>query len=143
MKTKKSLLIIGLVTIAMIAAGTVLGVQLTSNKPLNKQTPSTIFLTIDDTNNTFSLKRGDFLNVTLPDYGDGGYVWTIISIDEQLLSQTEQFSWGSSGMIGDFGKDTWVFTALQTGSTLLHLQCARPFDTSDVCQEFTVTIEIA
>jgi predicted secreted protein len=142
MKTKKSLILVGLVAIVAVAAGTVIGVNLTSEKPMNKQTPSTVYINADANDTTVSVKKGNIVNLTLQDYGDGGYVWTITAIDEKLLFQTDQFNWGSSGMLGDFGKDTWVFTATQTGSTTLSLECKRPFDGMDSCQQFVVHLEI-
>ncbi len=142
MKTKKSLILVGLVAIVAVAAGTVIGVNLTSEKPVNKQTPSTVYINADANDTTVSVKKGNIVNLTLQDYGDGGYVWTITAIDEKLLFQTDQFNWGSSGMLGDFGKDTWVFTATQTGSTTLSLECKRPFDGIDSCQQFVVHLEI-
>jgi predicted secreted protein len=142
MKTKKSLILVGLVAIVAVAAGTVIGVNLTSEKPVNKQTPSTVYINADANDTTVSVKKGNIVNLTLQDYGDGGYVWTITGIDEKLLFQTDQFNWGSSGMLGDFGKDTWVFTATQTGSTTLSLECKRPFDGIDSCQQFVVHLEI-
>jgi len=142
MKTKKSLILIGLIAIVAIAAGTVIGVNLTSKKPMNKQTPSTVYIKADANNTTISVKKGDTVNLTLQDYGDGGYVWTITRIDEKLLFQTDQFNWGNSGMLGDFGKDTWVFTATQTGSTTLSLECTRPFGEKNTCQQFVVHLKI-
>ena len=142
MKTKKSLILIGLVAIVAVAAGTVIGVNLTSEKPMNTHTPSTVYITADANDTTVSVKKGDIVNLTLQDYGDGGYVWTVTRIDEKLLFQTDQFNWGSSGMLGDFGKDTWVFTATQTGSTTLSLECTRPFGEKDSCQKFVVQLEI-
>jgi predicted secreted protein len=142
MKTKKSLILVGLVAIVAVAAGTVIGVNLASEKPVNKQTPSTVYINADANDTTVSVKKGNIVNLTLQDYGDGGYVWTITAIDEKLLFQTDQFNWGSSGMLGDFGKDTWVFTATQTGSTTLSLECKRPFDGMDSCQQFVVHLEI-
>ncbi len=82
------------------------------------------------------------MNLTLPDYGDGGYIWEVIHNDDTMLSKTDQFTWGSSGMLGDFGKDTWLFTAVHTGSTTLELRCQRPFGEQEICQTFTVTIHI-
>jgi len=142
MKAKTSVLIIGLVAIAVITAGTVIGVNLSSQGQKNQQTSKVFSLTGADNNTVVSLKKGDKLNLTLPDYGDGGYVWEIIHNDENILSKTDQFTWGSSGMLGDFGKDTWVFTAINTGSASLELRCQRPFGEQDVCQTFTVTIHI-
>jgi predicted secreted protein len=143
MKTKTSLIIIGLVAIVAIAAGTVLGVNLMSEKLNEKQPPSTIYCNVEDNNSTISIKKGDQVNLTLQDYGDGGYTWKIVTLNEQLLKkESEQLNWGSTGMLGDFGKDTWIFTALNTGSTTLKLECARPFNTTDIAQTFVVTINI-
>jgi predicted secreted protein len=143
MKTKTSLIIIGLVAIAAIAAGTVLGVNLLSEKPIEKKTPSTLYWDVEDNNTAISVKKGNQVNLTLQDYGDGGYSWRFVAIDEQFLKkESEQLNWGSTGMLGDFGKDTWIFTALNTGSTTLKLECARPFNTTDIAQTFVVTINI-
>jgi predicted secreted protein len=142
MKSKTTLIIVGLVAIVAIAAGTVIGVNLTSEKPINKQTPSTVYINADANDTIVSVKKGDIVNLTLQDYGDGGYIWTITRIDEKILFQTNQFNWGSSGILGDFGKDTWVFTATQTGRTTLSLDCKRPFGENDTCQQFVVHLEI-
>jgi predicted secreted protein len=143
MKTKTSLIIIGLVAIAAIAAGTVLGVNLLSEKPIQKKTPSTLYCDFEDNNTVISVKKGYQVNLTLQDYGDGGYSWRLVALDEQFLKkESEQLNWGSTGMLGDFGKDTWIFTALNTGSTTLKLECTRPFNTTDIAQTFVVTINI-
>ena len=142
MKTKKSLILVGLVAIVIVAAGTVIGMNLTFERPVNKQTPSTVYINADANNTTISVKKGGTVNLTLQDYGDGGYVWTITRIDEKTLFQTDQFNWGGSGMLGDFGKDTWLFTATQTGNTTLSLECKRPFGEMDTCQQFVVHLEI-
>jgi predicted secreted protein len=143
MKTKTSLIIIGLVAIVAIAAGTVIGVNLMSEKPIEKKTPSTIYCNVEDNTSTISIKKGDQVNLTLQDYGDGGYTWKIVTLNEQLLKkESEKLNWGSTGMLGDFGKDTWIFTALKTGSTTLKLECVRPFNTTDIAQTFVVTINI-
>ncbi|MBN1860970.1 MAG: protease inhibitor I42 family protein [Candidatus Thermoplasmatota archaeon] len=142
MKTKKSIIAIGLVLIAAIAAGTVIGVNLTADKKKTPQTPLVFSLTAENHETTISLKKADMINLTLPDYGDGGYIWTILQYDENILHQTDSFQWGGSGMLGDFGKDTWLFTAINPGSTLLELRCQRPFGEQDICQTFNVTITV-
>ncbi len=142
MKAKTSVIIIGLVAIAVITAGTVIGVNLGSQIQKNPQKPTIFSLTDADNKTIVSMKLGDKLNLTLPDYGDGGYIWEISHNDENMLSKTDQFTWGSSGMLGDFGKDTWMFTAIHTGSTTLELRCLRPFGEQDICQTFSVTITI-
>ena len=133
---------IGLVLIAAIAAGTVIGVNLSADKQKNSQTPMVFSLTQENHETTISLKKADMINLTLPDYGDGGYIWTILQCDENILHQTDSFQWDSSGMLGDFGKDSWLFTAINPGNTLLELRCQRSFGEQDICQTFIVTITV-
>jgi predicted secreted protein len=142
MKAKKSWMILGLVTIAAIAAGTVIGVNIVTQKQKNPLAPAIVSLKQEDNNKTVSLKVGDKVNLTLPDYGDGGYVWNVVHNDSSVLSQTEYFTWGSSGLLGDFGKDTWLFTAIHAGSMTLELRCQRPFGDQESCQSFIVTITV-
>jgi predicted secreted protein len=142
MKTKKSIMIIGLVAIAAVAAGSVIGVNLSGEKHNNLQTPKMHYLTTADRDSTVAVKTGDSINLTLADHGDGGYIWTITQRDQKLLRQTEQFTWGSSGMLGDFGKDTWIFSTVTSGTTVLQLQCQRSFGEQDISETFTVTLNI-
>jgi predicted secreted protein len=142
MKTKTTIVFIGLVMIAAVAAGTVLAVTL-SEKPISKPpTPSTVYVTQNDNGTTISMKKGGLLNVTVRNYGDGGYIWTVTSIDSTMLRLENKFAWGSSGMLGDFGKDTMVFSALQPGSTTLSLECKRPFGQQDICQKLVIQLNI-
>jgi predicted secreted protein len=142
MKTKTMMIGTGLALIAIIAAGTVIGMNLTSKNPETVPTVPTHYLNADNNGTTICLKKGDSVNLTLPDYGDGGYTWSITKMDNTMLRQDRQFTWGSSGMLGDFGKDTWLFTALQTGNMNLELVCSRPFDQHDICQTFVVELQI-
>jgi predicted secreted protein len=141
MRTKNVFLLSGLVVIAAIAAGTVIGVSLT-NKPIKDLSPSTMYLTENDNGTTVSMKKGDQVNLTLRNYGDGGYAWVITDIDDEALSLKNNFTWGSSGLLGDFGKDTWVFSAEKIGSTTLGLECRRSWDQNDICQKLVIEVEI-
>ena len=143
MKTKTTIVIFGLVLLAAIAAGTVLAVTLNEKPAVKPATPSTMFVTEQNNGTTISMKQEDLLNVTLHDFGDGGYTWVITSIDPTMLRQDKQINWGSSGMLGDFGKDTFLFTALKAGSTTLSFESRRAFDDQDVCQRLVIQLEIA
>jgi predicted secreted protein len=142
MKTKTTIIFVGLVMLAAIAAGTVLAVTLSEKPVVKPMTPSTVYVTEQNNGTIILIKKGDVLNVTLHDYDDGGYTWTITSIDTTMLRQDTQFTWGSSGMMGDFGKDTFMFTALKSGSTTLSLTCKRSFGDQDVCQKLVLQLEI-
>ena len=82
------------------------------------------------------------MNLTLQDYGDGGYTWSITSLDEQILALSQQMNWGSSGLPGDYGKDTWLFTASNTGTTTLTLECKQPWAGGETSQTVTFTVEV-
>jgi len=142
MKTKTTIVFIGLVLLAAIAAGTVLAVTLTEKPAVKPLTPATVHITQDQNGTIVHMNKGDLLNVTLHNYGDGGYTWVIKRIDTTMLRQDTQFTWGSSGMMGDFGKDTFMFTAVKAGSTTLSLECKRAFGEQDVCQNLVIQLEI-
>lgn len=142
MKTKTTIVFVGLVMLAAIAVGTVLAVTLSEKQIVKPMTPSTVYVTENNNGTTISIKKGDLLNVSVHDYGDGGYVWAITRIDNTMLRQDAQFTWGNSGMLGDFGKNTWVFTALKTGSTTLGLECKRPFGDQNISQKLVIQLEI-
>ena len=80
MKTKKSLIVIEVVTIAAIAAGTGIGVSLTADKqpPPPLQISQIIFLSDADHASTVFLKKEDVINITSPRYGDGEYIRMIV-----------------------------------------------------------------
>jgi flagellar basal body-associated protein FliL len=59
MKTKKSILIIGLVAIAIVAAGTVIGVNLSTEKQKNQPASMVFYLSAEDHNTTVSMKQGE------------------------------------------------------------------------------------
>ena len=142
MKTKTTIIFVGLVMLAAVAAGTVLAVTLSEKPAIKPMTPSTVYVTEDKNGTTIHMKKGDLLNVTLRDYGDGGYTWVVNRIDTTMLRQDTRFTWGSSGMMGDFGKDTWMFTALKSGNTTLGLECKRAFGEKDVYRNLVLQIEI-
>jgi predicted secreted protein len=142
MKTKTSIVFIGLVMLAAIAAGTVLAVTLSEKPSVKPIAPTTVYVTEDKNDTIVHMKKGDLLNVTLRDYGDGGYTWAINRIDTTMLRQDTQFTWGSTGMLGDFGKDTFMFTALSAGNTTLSFECKRAFDAQDICQNLVLHLEI-
>jgi predicted secreted protein len=131
----------GLVMIAAVTAGTVLAVTL-SEKPTIPMVPSTTFITENDNGSTIPLKKGDTVNLTVHDYGDGGYIWVLTNVNSTMLRQDRFFTWGSTGMLGDFGKDTWTFTALNSGDTMLSLECKRCFGEQDICETLVVHLKI-
>lgn len=141
MKANKTIIIyVMLAVVASIITGTVISVAL-SETPM-KNNHKTIYLTEKDNGSTVSVRKGDMLNLTLQDRGDGGYTWTITKIDEKILGQVDQFNWGNSGLLGDFGKDTWIFSAKNIGTTTLQLECKRPWTGGNTSETISVNIEV-
>jgi predicted secreted protein len=139
MKTSTTIAIIGGVIIASVAGAAFIYVY-TPMTGGPTYTPKTVSITEQDNNTTVTLMAGDSVNLTLKDYGDGGYQWNITSIDDQMLRLDNTITWGGSGMPGDFGNDTWIFTVLSGGKTTLRLECTRPGDDGETCATMTVTI---
>ena len=142
MSKNKVIYLFGLVISIAIIATTAISVASMLSDKTTKENNYMKFITAEDSGTTLSLKKGDKLNLELKDYGDGGYSWEIVTLDETVLSLTERFDSEPSGMLGDFGNDIWVFTAEKTGSTTLELKCSRSWDKADVCAEFIIQVEV-
>jgi predicted secreted protein len=142
MTKNKVIYIFGLVISALIIATTAIGVASILTGETNKGNSTTKFITAEDSGTTLSLKKGDKVNLELKNYGDGGYTWEIVTLDEKILSLSEKSHSQTSGFMGDFGSDIWVFTAEKTGSTTLELKCSRSWDKTDVCATFTLQLEV-
>lgn len=140
MKTNTMIAIIGLVVIASVAGA--LFIYAYSGMTPTTYTPKTVYITEQDNNTTITVIAGDSINLTLKDYGDGGYQSNITTIDEQILRLDNNFNWGSSGMLGDFGNDTWIFTTIHSGETTLRLECRQPWDGGDTTATMTLTIRV-
>jgi len=143
MKTNKKIVIYRVLTVAVIAAVAVIsvGIALSGNPDIDDNT--SMYLTLEDNGSTVSLNVGDTVNLTLKDYGDGGYIWGITKLNERVLNITDRLDWGiPEGIEGDFGYDTWIFTADDTGTTTLELACSRLWDDGDTYMIFTVGIEV-
>lgn len=108
-----------------------------------------IDVTEADNGKSLTLQQGEHLVVTLPDYQDGGYVWSIANTDANPLTQLGQMlyqppvSSGSHGIIvGGTGTDSWCFQADNSGSTTLTFTDAQPWNpsSSQVGLQLNVTV---
>lgn len=142
MTKNKIIYLFGLVISASIIATTAIGVASIMTKEKIKENSTTKFIIAEDSGTTLFLKKGDKVNLELKDYGDGGYTWEIIALDEKILSLSEKSHSQTSGFMGDFGNDIWIFNSEKTGSTKLELECSRSWDKTDVCATFTLQLEV-
>ena len=142
MSTNKKIYLFGLVLSMGIFTTTAIGVGSMLSGKRMKENATTTYLTINDNDATVSVKKGDQVSLELKDYGDGGYSWTLVALDQSILSLTQRSDSQPSGLMGDCGNDIWIFTAEHPGSTTLHLLCDRPWNTTDTCATFTVQIHV-
>ncbi len=142
MSTNKKKYLFGLVLSIGILTTTAIGVgSMLSDKKI-KENATTTYLSITDNGTTVSARKGDQVSLELKDYGDGGYSWTLVALDQNILNLKQRSDSQPSGLMGDFGNDIWVFTAEYPGSTTLNLLCNRPWNTTDMCATFTVQIHV-
>ncbi len=105
-----------------------------------------IDVTDADNGKSLSLERGEHLVVTLPDYSDGGYVWSLSASNSNPLTQLGQLVYqapAGANIVGGIGKDTWSFQAESSGSTTLTFTCARPWEASSPLTVIQLNVSVA
>jgi len=144
MTKNTKLYLIGLVLIAAISATTVIGVgMMVTQKPTPAPAPilpKTKSISAADSGTIITLNKNDKIQLTLKNYGDGGYTWTIQRQDSGKIALLSQ-SHINGTALGDFGSDIWVFSALQPGTSSLELVCARPWN-NESCATFTIQVVV-
>ncbi len=110
-------------------------------------TPNTIDL--DSANNGVSLETavGQTIDITLDSNVTTGYKWNLVGEpDTQVLkllsSQYVEPPTSNPPVVGAGGKEVWKFQTVGRGTTSLKLAYFRPFDPSQVAQEFSATIVV-
>lgn len=84
-------------------------------------------LTAADAGGTASVTIGQTISLTLGNPGDGGYQFNDPKYNTAVLTLVshQQGVGVHAGMIGDFGKDIWTFTAKGSGTTTLEVTAHR------------------
>lgn len=112
----------------------------------NNQNPiaiRTAMLTDSDNGKSISLKSYENLEVTLKDYGDGGYQFAEPQYDKKILQlQSTKNIPATSGAAGDFGKDQWLFKATNKGETTLKMEIYRPWETDQKTTVFQIKVAV-
>lgn len=102
----------------------------------------TVQLSGADSNKTINVVNGEKILITLGNPGDGGYNfdnWQYNSSVLKLVSHTHNAP-ANSDRIGDFGSDTWQFTAIASGTSTMKITAAR--NAVDVVTMFRGTIQV-
>lgn len=111
---------------------------------LPARSPKTYALTAKDDQSSISLRKGDFLTVSLEGNPTTGYQWQVIQLDTTILEQSgdPEFSPAAAGL-GSGGVFTFRFHALKAGQTTLVLAYSRPFETATPpIQTFSLTVKV-
>ncbi len=107
-------------------AGTIV---LASCKKDNNARQAALRLSVVDTGKTLSLIKGQTISVTVSNPGDGGFTyndWQYNSTVLHLDSHTHTAP-ANAQSVGDFGTDTWQFTSLQSGTSILKLTATQSY----------------
>lgn len=99
-------------------------------------------------NKSITLKKGQALQLTLPDIGfDGGYAWKLNSLNNSILNNTDSFkiptSYYPGGYPGESLDTRWLFKAVNTGTTSLNLEYQQYWNGSaSNIRTFNLTINV-
>lgn len=89
-------------------------------------TAVTINLSKADSGRTVSVARGSAIVLTLPNPGDGGYIFNPAIYSSSILTlQGQQHVSPLTNATGDFGKDIWTFTAQNAGTSDISVTATR------------------
>lgn len=112
----------------------------------NNQDPiaiKTVMLTDSDNGKSISIKSNENIEVTLKDYGDGGYQFAEPQYDKKILQlQSTKNIPATSGAAGDFGEDQWSFKATNNGETTLKMEIYRPWEADQKTTVFQIKVAV-
>ncbi len=97
-------------------------------------------------NGSIELKKGDILELTLPECADGGYLWSFKSaLDSnilQILDDTYILPSSDPNILGGVGQRRWIIQAVDTGSATINLHEFRLFEANSTINTFNLKITI-
>jgi predicted secreted protein len=104
---------------------------------INPDLPS-VQITEQDNGKTISISQGEILKINLGNPGDGGYDFDAPQYNLSVLSLKDHVHTPpATNRVGDFGRDTWEFSATKTGTTVLTIIAMRPWDKNNQVAMFT------
>ncbi len=108
--------------------------------------PANIYIADENDNGqTVTMGVGDALHLTLPENRSTGYVWSVVTNDENILRPDEDPTYEIEGepLPGAGGRVRFNFIAARQGSVNLQLILARPQETAvEANQTFALTVEV-
>ena len=134
MKTKLNLAII---TLAL------LGFTSSCKKAEETPAPAKVQITAQQNGQPVALAKGQTLEVTLQNPGDGLYSFDQPEYNATVLRFVSHLHQGpSNNNVGNFGTDSWDFTAIKAGSTTLTITATRGSDVSTTATMLSNSISV-
>ena len=115
---------LALISLVTAVAVTAAGCTVTNNHNNMEQQTS-------QSQHTYTIIKGETLNITLPANHSTGYSWSVADIDNDFLVLAQKPTYNSSnanGIVGQTGQETFQFQSIATGQTSLKLVYQRPFE---------------
>ncbi|MFI5138128.1 MAG: protease inhibitor I42 family protein [Sphingobacteriales bacterium] len=135
MKSESNLILILIITCA--------GIVLSCKTGQDASNQSSVQITAQDSGKVVTLGLRQSLKITLANPGDGGYTFDTLQYNSALLSLASHVHTPpTTNAMGNFGTDTWVFSALKTGSTGLKVTATRGTDKNSTVTMFNGTIAV-
>jgi inhibitor of cysteine peptidase len=127
-------------TLAIVVALIIAALVLTRSED---SSPAPAALGPTDAGSVVSLASGNELTISLPANPSTGYTWTVISMDNAVLTQIGDAEFvPESNLIGAAGTMILRFEGLAGGETLLELGYLRTWEDVEPLDTYQVTITV-
>ena len=137
MTNKRTIVVAGLVLIAVVVAGTLAAMAMSTDGAGEPQ----VYTAADD-GAAIEVQVGGSITVVLAGNPTTGYAWQTEGLDIAVLATTEPAYESDSELIGAGGSFTFTFTAMAAGETQLRLVYLRPWEQVEPLETFTMTITV-
>ncbi len=137
MTNKRTIVVAGLVLIAVVAAGTLAAMAMSTDGAGEPQ----VYTAADD-GAAIELKVGETITVVLAGNPTTGYSWQTDGLDTAVLTTGEPAYESDSELMGAGGSFAFTITAVASGETQLRLVYLRPWEQAEPLETFTMTITV-
>ncbi|MHB1018202.1 MAG: protease inhibitor I42 family protein [Coriobacteriia bacterium] len=104
--------------------------------------PGNVVLTAADDGDAVTVRSGGTLIVELEGNPTTGFTWMEAEVPEMLESRGEPEFESASDALGAGGMMTLTYDAIEAGEGTLELQYARPWESVDAEERFSVTVTV-
>jgi predicted secreted protein len=108
------------------------------------KTSAMLLLTSAESNKDITVSKGQKIQLTLRNPGDGGYTFnepvfnkSLLKLDSHVHNPPAQ-----NAMMGNFGEDVWIFSATAEGSSELTITAGQPWAGGSKSTSFSAKLMI-